>query len=147
MKCRRQFAVLAAMMAATVLAAPAGSMAMEKVNGVGGVFFRAKDPAALAKWYHDNLGVEAGDTPWKTEAGVTVFAPFKQDTKYFGRPEQQWMINFRVNNLDAMIAQLKAAGIEVETRAEWDDPVVGRFAHIKDPEGNPIELWQPGSGH
>ncbi len=120
---------------------------MEKVNGVGGVFFRSKDPKALAKWYHDHLGVDAGNGPWNTEAGMTVFAPFKQDTDYFGRPEQQWMINFRVNDMDAMIAQLKAARIEVETRAEWDSVDYGRFAHLKDPEGNPIELWQPPAGH
>ena len=147
MKIRRQTAVLAAMLAGALLAAPAGSMAMEKVNGVGGVFFRSKDPKALAKWYHDHLGVDAGNGPWNTEAGMTVFAPFKQDTDYFGRPEQQWMINFRVNDMDAMIAQLKAARIEVETRAEWDSVDYGRFAHLKDPEGNPIELWQPPAGH
>ena len=147
MKIRRQTAVLAVMLAGALLAAPAGSMAMEKVNGVGGVFFRSKDPKGLAKWYHDHLGVDAGNGPWNTEAGMTVFAPFKQDTDYFGRPEQQWMINFRVNDMDAMIAQLKAAGIEVETRAEWDSVDYGRFAHLKDPEGNPIELWQPPAGH
>lgn len=71
-----------------------------------------------------------------------MFAPFAQDTEYFGRAEQQWMINFRVDDLTAMIAQLQAAGIAVETRAEWDGEV-GKFARIHDPEGNPIELWQP----
>jgi predicted enzyme related to lactoylglutathione lyase len=135
--------IIAAIMAAAALAAPMEGMAMEKATGVGGVFFRSKDPAALAKWYHDNLGVDAGQKPWNTEAGMTVFAPFKEDTDYFGRREQQWMINFRVRDMDAMIAQLKAAGIEVETRPEWDSVEYGRFAHLKDPEGNPIELWEP----
>jgi glyoxylase I family protein len=76
------------------------------------------------------------------EAGPTAFAPFEQDTDYFGRPDQQWMINFRVTNLDAMIKQLEAADITVETRDEWDSEV-GRFARIHDPEGNAIELWEP----
>ena len=79
--------------------------------------------------------------PWQQEAGTTVFAPFKADTKYFGRPTQQWMINFRVRDLDAMVAQLKRAGITVEV-----DPQAypnGRFARLEDPEGNPIQLWQP----
>ena len=130
-------------LAAATLAAPLQGMAMEKATGVGGVFFRAKDPKALSAWYKAHLGVEAGDGPWATEAGTTVIAPFPADTDYFGRPEQQWMINFRVRDMDAMIAQLKAAGIAVETRKEWDSAEYGRFARIHDPEGNPIELWQP----
>ncbi len=146
MKSVRRAAILGMMLALAAISIPAGSMAMEKVNGIGGVFFRSKDPKALAKWYHDNLGVDAGQAPWSTQAGMTVFAPFKQDTDYFGRPEQQWMINFRVNDMTAMLAQLKAAGIEVETRAEWDSVDYGRFAHLKDPEGNPIELWEPPKG-
>lgn len=117
---------------------------MEKVNGIGGVFFRAKDPGALAEWYQAHLGVDpVGQVPWRQEAGYTVFSPFAADTDYFGRDDQQWMINFRVDDLDAMIAQLAAAGIAAETRAEWDMPGIGRFARIHDPEGNPIELWQP----
>ncbi len=120
---------------------------MQKVTGVGGFFFRAKDPAGLAKWYADNLGVDPVpsdyDSPaWETEAGTTVFAPFAMDTEMFGDPAQQWMINFRVTDLDAMAAQLKAAGTSVEV-----DPQTypnGRFAQLKDPEGNPIQLWEPG---
>ena len=79
--------------------------------------------------------------PWGQEAGWTVFAPFAADTKYFGRTTQAWMINFRVRDLDAMVAQLKRAGITVEV-----DPQAypnGRFARLQDPEGNPIQLWQP----
>jgi glyoxylase I family protein len=115
---------------------------MERVTGIGGLFFRAADPKALSDWYATHLGV-AGDPVWDQAAGPTVFAPFQQTTDYFGRDSQQWMINFRVANMDAMLAQLAAAGIAAETRAEWDSPEVGRFARIHDPEGNPIELWQP----
>ena len=118
----------------------------EKVTGIGGVFFRGKDPKMLAEWYERHLGVTQTPTsyaqqPWSQEAGFTVFAPFALDTKYFGRPEQQFMINFRVRNLDAMVAQLRKAGITVNV-----DPQVhpnGRFARLHDPEGNPIELWEP----
>jgi predicted enzyme related to lactoylglutathione lyase len=131
---------------ATGLAAK-GEQAMERVTGIGGVFFRAKDPKALAKWYADNLGItptptDYGGTPWKQEAGTTVFAPFNQDTKYFGDMSRQWMINFRVRDLDKMAAQLRAAGAKVEIDPETYPN--GRFARTADPEGNPIELWQPG---
>jgi predicted enzyme related to lactoylglutathione lyase len=120
---------------------------MERVLGIGGVFFRARDPKALAAWYADNLGIgkipESGEEePWRQEAGVTAFSPFPQTSKYFGRDEQQWMLNFRVRDLDAMAAQLRAAGIEVEVNPETFP--FGRFARLHDPEGNPIELWQPG---
>jgi len=119
---------------------------MEKVLGIGGFFFRARDPRALAEWYRQHLGVDLvpdnyDDPPWQQQAGPTAFAPFPEDTNYFGDPSKQWMINFRVANLDAMVAQLKAAGVPVEI-----DPVPypnGRFARVHDPEGNPIELWEP----
>jgi predicted enzyme related to lactoylglutathione lyase len=112
---------------------------MAKALGIGGIFFRAKDTAALAQWYETHLGVPGF---WDQTAGTTVFAPFNQSSDYFPAAKQ-WMINFRVDDLDALIAQLKSAGISVETRAEWDDPETGRFARIADPEGNQIELWQP----
>jgi predicted enzyme related to lactoylglutathione lyase len=119
---------------------------MERVTGIGGFFFRAADPKALAVWYERHLGVtrtpESYDNePWRQEAGWTAFAPFTADTKYFGRATQQWMINFRVRDLDAMVAQLKGAGIAVEVVAEAYPN--GRFARLQDPEGNPIELWEP----
>ncbi|MBB6467650.1 putative enzyme related to lactoylglutathione lyase [Aminobacter lissarensis] len=116
---------------------------MFTVTGIGGFFFRAKDPQALAAWYEKHLGIsDISRTVWKQQAGPTILAPFSQDTEYFGRPEQQWLINLRVDDLDAAMSDLKAAGIAVETRAEWDSEV-GRFCRIHDPEGNPIELWQP----
>jgi predicted enzyme related to lactoylglutathione lyase len=116
---------------------------MPKVTGIGGFFFRARDPNTLAAWYEMHLGIDdIAKTVWSQETGQTVFAPFCEDTDYFGRPEQQWMVNFRVDDLDGMMVALKSAGIAVETRAEWDSQV-GRFCRIHDPEGNPIELWEP----
>lgn len=118
---------------------------MEKVNGIGGLFFRAKDPEALTAWYRDVLGVDSLPTVWQQRAGPTVLSPFPGESDYFPQG-LQWMINFRVDNLPAMIAQLEAAGVEVTTNPEWDEhPEVGTFARIYDPEGNPVELWQPGS--
>lgn len=119
---------------------------MEKVLGIGGLFFRARDPGALAKWYAEHLGVDPVPTsydqlPWLQAEGPTVFAPFEQGTTYFDRPEQQWMVNFRVRDLDAMVAQLRATGIDVHVNPQPDPN--GRFARLRDPEGNPIELWQP----
>lgn len=123
-----------------------GEQQMERVTGFGGFFFRAKDPKALAKWYEENLGVtkvpeDYDAAPWRQEAGTTVFAPFKQDTTYFGDPSKMWMLNFRVRSLDKMVAQLRAKGIAVEVNPEVYPN--GRFAKLNDPEGNPIELWQP----
>ena len=119
---------------------------MERVEAIGGFFFRARDPKALAAWYETHLGVsqvpsDAAEEVWQQAAGPTVFAPFAADTDYFGSMEQQWMLNFRVRDLAAMIAQLEAAGIEIGRRDEMEG--VGSFARIHDPEGNPIELWQP----
>jgi predicted enzyme related to lactoylglutathione lyase len=111
----------------------------EHAVGIGGVFFRARDPEALRGWYAEHLGVTF-DPLWEQEAGPTVWGPFKADTDYFGRAEQAWMINFRVRDLDALVAQLVAAGIEVEP---WPDDEAGRFARTWDPEGNPVELWEP----
>lgn len=120
---------------------------MEKVKGIGGVFFRAKDPAALSAWYKDTLGVDPAPTdmetpPWVADGGVTVFAPFAADTDYFPK-EQQVMINFRVADMDAMLAQLRAADVTPFNETTMEG--IGRFAHIRDPEGNAIELWEPAS--
>lgn len=123
-----------------------GGNGMEKVAGIGGLFFRAHDPGALGNWYLQHLGIaltptSEGAKVWEQEAGPTVFSPFPEKTGYFGDPNKVWMINFRVHDLDKMVAQLRTAGIEVKV-----DPQAyphGRFARLHDPEGNPIELWQP----
>ena len=124
-----------------------GAGDMERVQGIGGFFFRAKDPKKLAGWYEANLGVGSvpdtyGALPWRTSAGTTAFAPFKEDTSYFGDRRFQWMINFRVRDLNKMVAQLRERGITVELDSEVYPN--GRFARLSDPEGNPIQLWQPG---
>jgi len=124
----------------------AAGTALEKVTGIGGLFFRAHDPKALGLWYQQHLGISLmptglDDSVWQQEAGPTVFAPFKETTTYFGDASKSWMVNFRVRDLDKMAAQLEAAGIAVKI-----DPQSypnGRFARLQDPEGNPIELWQP----
>jgi glyoxylase I family protein len=118
---------------------------MAQAIGIGGLFFRARDPQTLAAWYLTHLGVGgAGFEPWAQAAGPTVFAPFKADTTYFPA-DRQWMLNLRVDDLDALLAALRAAGIPAETRAEWDGDH-GRFARIHDPEGNPVELWELPAG-
>jgi predicted enzyme related to lactoylglutathione lyase len=119
---------------------------MEQVSGIGGFFFRSRDPAALALWYEEHLGITPapktyGATSWSQEKGNTVFAPFSEKSGYFGNPDKVWMINFRVHSLDAMVKQLTSAGVEVSV--DTHDYPNGRFARLHDPEGNPIELWEP----
>lgn len=119
---------------------------MEKVAGIGGFFFRAHDPAALGRWYEQHLGIALtptteNGTVWQQEAGPTSFTPFPEKTGYFGDPQKMWMINFRVHDLDKMAAQLQRAGIEV--KVDPQSYPYGRFASLHDPEGNPIQLWQP----
>src|SRR6266481_7293729 len=109
---------------------------MEQVTGIGGVFFRTKNPETLPAWYEEMFGISRAPryynpAPWMQQAGVTVFAPFPSNTDYFGNPSQAWMINFRVANLDRMIAQLRSRGIEVAVYPN------GRVARLNDPEGNP----------
>ncbi len=120
----------------------------ERVLGIGGLFFRARDPKQLAQWYQVHLGVDPVPTDynhqaWQQAAGPTAFSPFSMDTNYFGSPQQAWMVNFRVRNLDAMVAQLHKTNIEVKVDPEKYPN--GRFARLHDPEGNPIELWEPAS--
>jgi predicted enzyme related to lactoylglutathione lyase len=127
----------------------AKSKEKETVAGIGGFFFRAHDSKALALWYQEHLGITVTPTSydaqvWEQEAGPTVFAPFAEKTTYFGDPSKNWMVNFRVHDLDKLVAQLRAAGIEVKVDPETYPN--GRFARIHDPEGNPIELWQPMKG-
>lgn len=123
---------------------------MEKVLGLGGVFFKARDPKALAAWYREHLGVpvEAGQTygsfPSTAAGEVAVWSTFPLDTKYFGSGPQPFMVNYRVRNLDAMLAQLRAAGVQVDDKVE-DYEGLGRFGWATDPEGNRFELWEPSS--
>ncbi|ANP74326.1 VOC family protein [Cryobacterium arcticum] len=116
---------------------------MERVLGIGGYFLRAADPMALSAWYRECLGLDVdANGLWSQAAGPTVFATFDADSDYFGSRTQQTMLNFRVNDLDAMLAQLRAAGADVAEDIQ-DMDGVGRFGWVTDPEGNRIELWQP----
>ncbi|CAM5346790.1 VOC family protein [Rhodanobacter lindaniclasticus] len=120
---------------------------MAKVTGLGGIFFRSRDPAALSAWYAKHLGLTA--EAWggvvfaedEQRPGYTLWSPFAADTDYFGTGAQSYMLNFRVDDLDALLAQLRAAGVEVDERIEQSD--FGRFGWITDPEGTRVELWQP----
>jgi predicted enzyme related to lactoylglutathione lyase len=113
------------------------------VTGIGGIFFRSSDPAALKEWYRRHLGIiNQGYQPWEQAAGPTMIAPFGRDTDYWPAGKQ-WMINLRVSDLDALLARLREAGIDIVTNPDWDSPEAGRFARIHDPEGNPVELWEP----
>src|SRR5689334_15228606 len=121
----------------------------ERVTGIGGVFIRAKDPIVLTEWYQTNLGIDAkdgyfqflwSDDPQADKPGRTIWSLFPADTDYFGPTKPAFMINYRVANLDRMLAQLRANGVNVE---KVEDLEYGRFAWVTDPEGNRIELWQP----
>ena len=126
------------------------------VLGMGGLFFRARDPEALSAWYKEHLRVGGGcvgdgiegepnEWVWTIGGGPMVFQPFKADSDYFSA-DKAFMINLRVSGLSEMLDRLRGAGIEVITKAEWDDPLLGRFARIHDPEGNAIELWEQANG-
>jgi predicted enzyme related to lactoylglutathione lyase len=110
------------------------------VTGIGGLFFRSDDPDALSAWYQKHLGI--GGYNWRQSAGPTVVAPFPKSTDYFPA-DKPWMLNLRVSEFEALLRDLEAAGIAVTRDPEWDTPETGRFARIHDPEGNPIELWEP----
>ena len=117
------------------------------------MFFRAQDPAALRAWYSDHLHIGPGHAApdsgapdehlWLTQGGPVVLAPFAADSDYFAA-DKPYMLNLRVTDLAAMIAALTTSGIAIETRDEWDAMGLGHFARLHDPEGNPIELWEPG---
>lgn len=124
-----------------------------RVTGIGGVFFKAKDPAKLTAWYHAHLGVKPESQEssssifqWREKddmkrVGYTVWAIFPEDTKYFDPSPSRFMINYRVKNLDQLLDQLRAEGVKVdEKREEYE---YGKFGWITDPEGNRIELWEP----
>jgi acetyltransferase-like isoleucine patch superfamily enzyme len=119
---------------------------MEPVTGIGGLFVRAKDPEALGRWYADHLGFTGvgSELPASQPGPGPTVRPLPEDSEYFGRREQAWMLSFRVGDLDAMLGQLRAARVRVEDRVEERDH--GRFGWATDPEGNRLELWEPASG-
>jgi predicted enzyme related to lactoylglutathione lyase len=127
----------------------------DRVTGIGGIFIKARDPKALAAWYSGHLGVPRanGAIPplfqWRDHddpqrVGNTVWGLFQSDTKYFAPSTAPFMINYRVNNLDRLLARLRAAGITVEPKVV--DDFNGKFGWVMDPEGNKIELWEPKPG-
>jgi predicted enzyme related to lactoylglutathione lyase len=123
---------------------------MAKVTGIGGVFFKSQNPAALTAWYKERLGLEV--EPWggvqfrwletdgKTE-GHTVWNPFKETTDYFAPSERPYMMNLRVDDLDGILASLREAGARVLDRRE--DSELGKFGYVVDPDGTLLELWEP----
>lgn len=124
---------------------------MKRVTGIGGIFFKSKDPKALTDWYASHLGIPLGEYgqvmfEWRgaedpTEEGVTVWSPFPEDTTYFEPTKAAFMVNYRVDDLDALLEALKAEGVVSDPKRE--DSEYGRFAWINDLEGNRIELWEP----
>lgn len=123
---------------------------MKKVTGIGGIFFKCKDPNKIREWYNTNLGINANEYgasfEWRenddsTKKGVTQWTPFKESTKYFEPSTKDFMINYRVENLELLVEELKENGVTiVDTLQTYD---YGKFIHILDPEGNKIELWEP----
>ena len=123
---------------------------MRRVTGIGGIFFKSKDPERLRQWYREHLGIESeGDSAsfhWRDadqpqDEGLTVWSPFPHDTRYFEPSAAPFMINYRVADLDWLLTQLRDEGVEVDPRIEEYE--YGRFAWIMDPKGNRIELWEP----
>ncbi len=113
------------------------------VNGIGGVFWRADNPTGVRQWYADVLGVvDLPEGVWHQDAGPTVLAAFERDTDYFG-PDQQFMVNFRVTGLAALLEQLRAHGVTILREDHADG--IGAFAWVTDPEGTRVELWEPDS--
>lgn len=125
---------------------------MKRVTGLGGLFFKAKDPTAMYEWYRKHLGIESATDGsgamfhWRDAAdpektGLTVWSIFPQGTKYFNPSTAPFMMNFRVENMDALLRALKEEGVTIDPKV--DESEYGKFAWITDPEGNRIELWEP----
>ena len=127
---------------------------MKRVTGIGGVFFKAKNPKQLGEWYRQHLGLKVEEWGgvafrWMSEdnpsgMGTTIWNPFKEDTEYFSPSHARFMINYRVEDLHALLALLRSEGCEVDTKVEESE--YGKFGWVMDPEGNRIELWQPPTG-
>src|SRR4051812_14419288 len=123
---------------------------MKRVTGIGGIFFKSKDPDRLREWYHKHLGIESGSWggfsfQWeedpRADGGQTVWSVFPDSTKHFEPSDKPFMINFRVQDLDWLVEQFRAEGVEVDGKSEPSD--FGKFVHVMDPDGNRIELWEP----
>lgn len=123
---------------------------MKKVTGIGGIFFKSNDPDSIKKWYHQNLGltIDAYGSSFEfrnannpDEVNYLQWSPFEKDTKYFDPSKKEFMINYRVDNLELLVTELKKNGVNVLDEIESFD--YGKFIHILDPEGNKIELWEP----
>lgn len=125
---------------------------MQRVTGIGGIFFKSADPKALGAWYRDHLGLDVSDWggaifPWGGDGsppGMTIWSPFAQDTDYMAPGAGSFMINFRVADLDGLLDALRAEGCNVVDRTERSEQ--GAFGWVIDPEGNKVELWQPPAG-
>ena len=125
---------------------------MKRVTGIGGIFFKSPDPKALGQWYRTHLGLDV--TEWGgalfqwggegSEAGMTVWSPFKADTAYMAPSTASFMINYRVNDLDALLAVLREEGCNVLDKTETSEQ--GKFGWVMDPDGNKVELWEPAPG-
>ena len=123
---------------------------MKKVTGIGGIFFKCKDPKAINEWYKTHLGFDTSpygtSFEWReiddsTKKGLTQWNPFAENTKYFEPSTKDFMINYRVKNLEALVEQLKNEGVTIVDKIE--DSEYGKFVHILDMEGNKIQLWEP----
>ena len=124
---------------------------MKRVTGIGGIFFKSKNPEKLQAWYQKHLGIapkpdgcvafEWREHEQPEQVGHTIWSPFPQDTKYFDPTTAPFMINYRVADLDQLLKQLRSEGVHVEDRIEESE--FGRFAWITDPEGTRMELWEP----
>lgn len=127
---------------------------MNRVTGIGGIFFKSKDPKALGEWYRTHLGMDVAEWGgvtfrWASEdnlsgIGTTIWSPFREDTEYFAPSTAAFMINYRVEDLHALLALLRSEGCKVDTKVEESE--YGKFGWVFDPEGNKIELWQPPAG-
>ncbi|MBL8306382.1 MAG: VOC family protein [Rubrivivax sp.] len=127
---------------------------MKRVTGIGGIFFKSQDPQALGAWYREHLGIDVQEWGgaafrWNGDdnpsgSGTTVWSPFKQDTSYFLPSQASFMVNYRVDDLHALLAALRAEGCQVDDKVEESE--YGKFGWVIDLDGNKVELWQPPAG-